>query len=72
MQTDAIAWVNKELKDPVSFRRDDEAFIVRKVKNVKGRIMCECEMDDDKIMVPIETLPNEVQDLIKKRIPEAA
>jgi hypothetical protein len=69
--SESIEWKKKEFKNPVSFRQDDQSFIIRTVRNIKGAIMCECEMDDDKVMMVISKLPEPVQIQIQDRIKAA-
>jgi len=57
-----------ELKDPVVFRTDDEHFTVRHIKNIRGNVMCELEMPDDKIMRPYQQLPVGAQQMIDAKL----
>lgn len=63
-----INWTSLSLKTPVVFRLDERQFIIRNMRNVKGKVMCELIMDDDRAMKDITTLPDYVQKMIDHHI----
>lgn len=63
-----VNWTSLTLKQPVVFRMNDTQYIIRNMKNYKGNILCELQMDDDKFIRNLNTLPEEVRQTIDQRL----
>lgn len=64
----SVNWTSLSLKEPVVFRMEEKQFIIRYMRNVKGNIMCELVMDDDRMMKNILSLPEDIQVQIDRHL----
>lgn len=59
-----VSWTKLSFKNPVVFLDEKNHFIIREMRNVRGNVMVELTMDDDKMFRNIKDLNPDVKKLI--------